>query len=106
MALEEINEKSAARLTVAFLDEDEAPIVPTAVTYEVHDEDTGVELRAATPMSLASSVDIILSDTDTQMNTTTKSKETHVVTVKATFAGGLKINSEYRFRVLNLEQVT
>lgn len=106
MALEEINEDSAARLTVSFLDEDSAPIVPATVTYEVHDEDTGVELRTATGLSPASSIDVTLTNVDTKMNTTTKKKETHVVTVKATFSGGLQINSEYRFRVINLEQVT
>lgn len=106
MALEEINEKSAARLTVSFLDEDKAPIVPTGVTWETHDEDTATELRAATVLTPASSIDITLDDTDTKMETTTKKKETHVITMKATFSGGLQINSEYRFRVINLEQVT
>ena len=73
----------------------------------MHDEDTGTELVTATDLSPVSGVvEIDLSGDAVAMHDDTKQKETHVVTVKATHAGGEGLNAEFRFRVHNVVQVT
>lgn len=107
MALDTTDEGTSAFITVTFYDKDGAPEDPAAATYEVHDEDTGTELVTATALSPALGVvEIDLSGDAVDMHDATKKKETHVVTIKATHAGGEGLNAEFRFRVINLEEVT
>ena len=107
MALDTTDEGTSAFITVTFYDKEGNPEDPAAVTYEVHDEDTDTELVAAAALSPVSGVvEIDLSGDAVAMHDDTKQKETHVVTIKATHAGGQGLNAEFRFRVHNIVQVT
>lgn len=107
MALDTTDEGTSAFITVTFYDKDGNPEDPSSATYEVHDEDTGTELVAASALSPVSGVvEIELSGVAVEMYDATKRKETHVVTIKATHGGGQGLNAAFHFRVNNLAQVT
>jgi hypothetical protein len=106
MALPEVNERSAARLTASFYDFDDALSAPSSITYAVYDLDTGTELRANTAVSPASTVTITLDSTDTQIIDDAKPVEVHFVVIKAVYAAGDEVNDSYRFRVKNLAHLS
>jgi len=99
----EVNERSAARLTVDFYDFDNALSAPTSITYAVYVEGTEFELRADTAVSPASSVTIVLDSTDTQIVDDSKGRETHCVLIKATYSAGDEVNATFSFDVVNLK---
>jgi len=107
MALDTVNEKTTAYVTASFKDKDGNLAQPTTSSYTVHDEDTGAELVSSTALSpTGGSVEIVLSGNAIKMHDETKTKETHVITVNATYAGGEELNAEFRFRVINLSHVS
>lgn len=107
MALDVVDEKTTAYLTVQFKDKDGNLQNPVTSAYKVHDEDTGTELVSTTVLSpTGGEVEIILAGVAVKMHDETKPKETHVVTINATYAGGQELNADFRFRVKNLSHVS
>lgn len=105
--MNEVNERSAAQLTVSFYDFSGALAQPTTSTYSVIDVNTGTVLRADTGTGASGGVaTIVLTSTDTQIVTDTLSKEEHCVVVKANYGAGDEANGQFRFKVINLKDLT
>lgn len=99
-----VNENSAARLTVTFLDFDSEQSAPSSVTYRV-DTAAGVQLRDDTSLTPAGQIQITLNAVDNAINDSNLEMEQHVVTVKASYGANDKLNAVFRYNVRNLENV-
>lgn len=98
----QVNERSAAQLTIDFLDFDDATEAPTSGTYTVYDLDTGTVLSGPTALPVGASVSITLDKTDNQIVDDSKSVEAHYVLVKASYGGDDEVNAIFDYEVLNL----
>jgi len=97
------NEGQTGYITAAFEDEDGSTVVPTTITYRVHDLDSGDELLGDTVFSVpAASISIELPPAVNKIVDDTKDLEVHVCTVVADYASTKRITGEYRFGVVNL----
>jgi hypothetical protein len=103
-----VDERSAARITVDFLDFDDLPSAPTACSYSVIDVDSGTTLVAfgADPLTPAAQVTITLDKIGTQIVDDTKTREKHAVIVKADYGSGDEVNGRFYFYVNNLEVIS
>lgn len=104
--LQTINEETSAYLAVEFYDKNGVLATPASVEYRVDCVTTGTAVRAATPVTAASSVEIPLDIDDTRIITQTNPYEERCVTVVATYGVKDAVSTEYRFRVKNLNYVT
>jgi len=106
--MNEVNERSAAQLTVSFYDFAGALSQPSVgSTYSVIDVLTGTVLRADTATGASGGVaTITLDSTDTQIVTDTLSREEHCVVIKADYGSGDEANAQFRFKVINLKALT
>jgi hypothetical protein len=103
----QVNEKSAARLTVSWFDFDGAPSVPESVSYQVLHINGPVPtaLRGPTPADPAAVVQILLTSADTAFVSTKGRTERHRVVVTATYGAGNETNIAVDFDVVNLEGI-
>jgi hypothetical protein len=106
MSVPEVNERSAARLTVDFLDFADSPSAPTSATYQVFVRDTGLELKAEAALTPAAQVEIDLDSDSTQIIDDAKSREAHTVLVKATYGAKDEVNGSFTFDVVNLKKLS
>ena len=102
MPLSTINEGSTGYLTIAFKDNAGVAVVPTTAQYRVDCITTGVALRALTSLTPASSIQVILTATDTAIQQQTNVQELKRVTVLANYGGTDNDNETYDFFVNNL----
>ena len=106
MAVHTVNERSSARLTVAFKDFDDNPSAPAEVYYTVFVRDTGLELKARTSITPAATVQITLSKNETQIVDNTKRQEAHSVLVEGIYSATDEVNDTFTFEVVNLKQLS
>ena len=99
--MKEITEKTALVLTVVPINTADVAQAPTAFRYRVDDLASGDEIRDWTTVSPSASMTITLDATDNAIQYDRNGKETRVVTMEATHAGGL-LTDDYIFRVRNL----
>ena len=104
--MEKVNEKSTAYLTVTFYDRDDQPAQPASATYEIHDLDTGTEIRTLEGLSPTDGVvDITLNKTDNSLVDDENAKEVRVVSIHAVYGADDELHDEYTYEVIGLDQV-
>jgi hypothetical protein len=103
--MRKIHEGSTGTLTVEFRDSAGVVVVPSAVTYSIYCETNGQSIRGDTSVTPAATVSIVLAASDNAIIDSGNATETRLVTVEATLPGSLPLNSEYRYKVVNLSQV-
>ena len=104
-----VNEKTSITLTVTFRDENGALVVPSAATYRLDDVGSQTAILAATALSLASSVNVLITSTQNRILTSTNQSESREVTVEFDYTGGLGAmhsTDKYAYEVLNLYGVS
>lgn len=106
MALESVDEGSAAELTVTFKDKDGQPEAPASLTYRVDCLTNNQQVRGDTALSPAATVTIQLTPSDNAIIDQNNAKEKRLVTVKANFGADDADNREYTYEVKNLIKVT
>lgn len=105
MALTEVYEGNTAYLTVAFTDGDGVAALPTAVTWQCHDIKTGEELQAETAVTPATSVEITIPPSVNTLANADEQRETHRVTIKATYGDDDQATGKYDFVVVGLTAI-
>lgn len=106
MGIRQVKEKSKARLTVSFFDEDGSAATPSTISYRVDCDTTGNNIRSATSVSAASVVNIDLDNVDNAMQVHANKREMRRVTVTATFGGTDESNDEFTYEVIGLPNVS
>jgi hypothetical protein len=108
-----VNERSTYILTVSFLDEDGAAVVPASASYRIDDVGSDAGIRDDTEISpLAAEVDLVLTAGDTSILDETHPYETRRVTVSWTFLTAASPSllgtgtTEHLVNVANLKGVT
>ena len=105
--LTSVNEMTTLVLTLAFFDEDDAPVTPTAATYRVDDVGSGTAIVASTALTgLSTTKELEITSLQNAMVTATNSLEQRVVTVGFDYGSGRHANEEYRYYVKNLSGVS
>lgn len=97
-----VMEKSTAYLSVSFRDKSGAAQAPTAATYKVHDKGSGQVLLPETTLEPAATVEITLPPSLNTLVDPSRSFETRVVTVAATFGVDDGVTNQYEYTVENL----
>lgn len=103
-------EESTYVITVPFVDEDGAAVVPTSATWTLSDDRGNIiNSRENVAIVVAASVDIVLSGADLALQGSDDSGNRRF-TVKATYnsglGSGLKLNKEVSFDVTDLVNVS
>lgn len=107
MGLKIVEEGKTTYVQVSYKDLNKAPIIPTALRYRVDDLDTNAALVAWTAIAVPASSNIItIASTVNHFQVSTKSLETRVVTVEATFTGSVMVPKEIRYQITNLKYYT
>ena len=101
--MEQVNERSTAYLTVTFKDKAGAAQQPTAASYRIDDVATGAQIRADTPLTPGTSVEITLTPADNAVVSPRLEVEKHVVTVTGTYGEDDAVRAQYVYEVVNLQ---
>ncbi len=102
----QVNEGTTAYLSATFADKTGIAEVPTTVVYRIDDVRSGTEIRGATAVSAASTVEITLSPADNRILSTAQNYEARRVTVVAAYGAADQVTAEYVYRVMSLVGVT
>jgi hypothetical protein len=103
---EPVNERSTPTVEVSFFDEHGTAITPTAGTYRIDDEDSGVEILAATILpDLDEMVELELTAEQTRILDSTHSVETRIITIAWDYGTSKHGTAEYRMHIRNLVSV-
>lgn len=95
-----VNEGSAFSIQVTFRDQDGNAIVPTSIQYRIDNED-GTELKGATSVSPASTVEILITENETRILDPRNGMEKRYLLIEFTY-GTKKGKELYVFGVRNL----
>jgi len=108
--MEEVNERTTPKVTVAFTDENGAPVVPNNAWYRIDDAFSETAMLAETAISpLASSVDIELTQSDTTILDENNEFEIRRITTRWKYWTGSRWKwdaNEYFLKIKNLAGVT
>lgn len=100
------NERSTFPVVVAFFDENDDPVTPTAATYRIDDEASRTNLVPSTSISpLSTSVDIIITSDQNRIIRSRKPFEIRTLTVEFDYEsenGPAHATSQYKYKLLNL----
>jgi len=99
-----MNEGDDGWLTVVFADRDGDPEIPSAVSYRVDCLTTGTDVRAATAVSPAASVEIEITSTDTAIQDAGNDVERKLLTATASYGDGKQKRGAFVFVVRNLRK--
>jgi hypothetical protein len=105
MALDVINERTTAYLTVDFRDKAGELTIPTSSQYCLDCLATGTVIREFDDLPVDSSVEITLTPDDNSILDDTNDYETKRVTVKATYGIDDEVTNEFLYNVKNLEAI-
>jgi len=102
-----INERSTAIVTLSFKDEDGVNAIPTSGVYRLTDLRSGTTIRNWTALpSLAASVEITLTQSDTRILTSTNDYEERLITVFWKYSTTKHGSDDYRVRIRNMHNIT
>lgn len=104
-----INEKTNATIVVSFLDEDLAPVTPTAASWTLYDASSAAVINSRNNVTLATSAGtgiITLGPSDNVMVDPTKDIEEHRVYVSFSYSGGKMGGIEIQVPVVNIKVVS
>ena len=102
-----IKEKSSLTVTLIFKDEKKNPIVPTLVTYQIDDVESGTQIKEPTDIvPTSSSYDLEIAWSDNALLSQNNFSETRRITVSFVYgATGKKGNGEFKYLIKNLVKV-
>lgn len=99
--MDEVNERGTWITTVAFVDENDAPVTPTSALYRIDDLGSLARVRANTALTgLSTSKEITWTESDTVILDSTRPYETRRLTVWYEWATGQNSIS-YLLNVVN-----
>ncbi len=101
----EINEQTTLFLTISFFDQDNLPVVPDSATYRIDDVLSGTVILADTALTLASVVEVIITQAQNAIIASVNPVETRIVTVEYNYGGSYHGTDEYRYYVKSLAGV-
>ena len=105
--METVNERTTSIITVAFFDEDEAAVTPSAASYKIDDIGSSTAILASTAIgALDTTVDLTITAAQNAILSETNLYESRKVTVTWTYGGGKQGTNEYIYRIKNLSGVT
>ena len=93
---------SSATINAKFYNDEDVLTSPTGVSYRVRCKTTNTTLRDFTTVSPSSSVDIVLTSDDTEIQTSTNYSEMKSVDVSAFFADGQSTIESYELITRNI----
>ena len=102
----QVNEGTTAYLSATFADKTGVAETPTTVVYRIDDVRSGTEIRGATAVSAASTVEITLSPADNRILSAAQNYEARRVTVVAAYGAADQVTAEYTYRVTPLVGVS
>ncbi len=102
----QVNEGTTAYLSATFSDKTGTADTPSTITYRIDDVHSGTEIRNATTVTAASTVEITLSPVDNRILNTAQNYETRRVTVVASYGASDQVTAEYTYRVTPLVGVS
>jgi hypothetical protein len=97
-----VTEKTTAYLTAVFNDKDDVPQIPNSASYQVHNPETGKEVRATTVLTPASTIEITLDKNDNTLVDTLVS-EPRKVTVSAVYGALDEVHNIFEYNVEALQ---
>ena len=98
-----VAEGTTSYLTAIFKDKDGVLAVPTSISYEIEDKETGTPILAATAVApLADTVEVTISAAQNAM-VGTGDLEDHLITFTAGYGGGEQVTNEYVLTIKNLQ---
>jgi hypothetical protein len=102
--LDSFNERSTVVITVAFTDDDGAPVTPDAATYRIDDRASRTTILPATAIgSLASSVDLTITSEQNAIIRPRNRFEIRTITVEFDYDGNTRHGTaQYEYRLMNL----
>jgi hypothetical protein len=104
--MDTVNERGTWISTIAFKDQDAAAVTPTSAKYRIDDIGSGIAVRENTVIpSLAASIEITWTESDTVILDTTQLYETRKLTVWYEWATGQNSEQAYLL-VKNLGGIT
>lgn len=103
----ECNERTTPSIIVEFIDEKGDPVVPSAAWYRIDDHLSETEIKGDTEISgLDSSVEIVLTQTETQIIDDNNFYEIRRVTVRFDYGTTKHGNDQLFLKILNLKGIT
>ena len=106
MAREWVNERSAAWLYLYPYDTTGLPLVPTTISFTVHDIYSGQELLPETPATPGQEIELAVPPVINAMVDTTNATELRRVTWRINAAQANEFAGDYIYEVRNLVRVT
>lgn len=101
-----VKEESVAYITVTFYDKSNNLAAPTNIYYQVHDKGSATEMLARTQfLPPASSIELTMTSAINTLVSSRHREETRILTVEAS-GGGVDVNAEYEYDILNLEYIS
>lgn len=100
-----VNERTTVIITVSFFDEDDAPVIPSLVTYRLDDVKTGNAILARTDIiapALAAVITIEVTPAQNQIISDANPFEIKRLTVEFWYGSGRHGTDEYLYVVKNL----
>lgn len=104
--MNQINEGTTGYLSVTFKNKSGTEEAPASASYRIDDVATGTQIRAATSLTPATTVEITLTPADNRILNTNLRAETRRVTVVAGYGVSDQVTSEYIYRVNSLSGVS
>jgi hypothetical protein len=102
--LDSFSERSTVVITVAFTDDDGAPVTPDSATYRIDDRASRTSILPVTAIgSLASSVDLTITSEQNAIIRSRKEYEIRTITVEFDYNGSTKHGTaQYEYKLVNL----
>jgi hypothetical protein len=102
----EIMEESSGWFTLTFYDRDGLLATPASIDYYIRNLADGAVVRASTPLTPDTSVDLQLTPSDTEIVDDTKQWEAKRVTVEVSHGVDDAYNQQFDYHVKNLSYIT
>lgn len=102
--MEEINEETTCIITIDFLDENDAAVIPDSANWILYDSFSGTNRRIGTIGAPTSSYDLELTPDDNQILSVNSRYEVATLYVNFIY-GGRTGKGEYSYKIMNLAKV-
>jgi len=104
--MDEVKERSSAFLQISFIDEDALPVIPTAASYRIDDEESLTAIKALANITpLDTVVVILITSEENRILNENHGFEVRTVTVSYDYTsdmGAAHSNSYFKYKVKNL----
>lgn len=103
--LDDVNEETSFKLSLAFYNSDNELQVPDALSYRIDCRTTITAVKASTALTPAASNTFIVTTTNNAIINTSNASEARRITVTATWGTGEGLTEYYDYNVINLAHV-